>query len=255
MVLGREHGRTRSTCDPIRLSVRTLVCRPRREGIVHGSHGLRHPSPCSGTDFIDHKLAEACGAHCLLCRCVGLSGRDNMSTVNDAVRGRRLASPVRVTLASKVGDDLDGAWWPHTASVAQELPELAGALFSRLGQVIDISVNWSSLEGSADLDALNRTTPAQPDRAVGHQRLMTITGSHARANLLVVPSRTSSALAQMVLRQAAALPILPAERNTQTFWTADGIVRAARAESALCALRLREARRSHVDAADSSVGV
>ena len=178
-----------------------------------------------------------------------------MSTVNDAVRGRRLASPVRLTLSSKVGDDLDGAWWPHTASVAQELPELTGALFSRLGQVIDISVNWSSLEGSADLDALNRTTPAQPDRAVGHQRLMTITGSHARANLLVVPSRTSSALAQMVLRQAAALPVLPAERNTQTFWTADGIVRAARAESALCALRLQEARRSHVDAADSSAGV
>ena len=30
-----------------------------------------------------------------------------------AVRGRRLASPVRVTLALGLGGDLDGAWWPR----------------------------------------------------------------------------------------------------------------------------------------------
>lgn len=175
--------------------------------------------------------------------------------MNAAVRGRRLASPVRLTLASEVGGDLDGAWWPHTASIAQELPELTGALFSRLGQVIDISVNWSSLEGSLDLDALNRATRAGPGQVIGHQRLMMITGNHARATLLVVPSRTSSALALMVLRRAAALPVMSAERNTQAFSTAEGIVRAARAESALCARRLREARRAHVGAADSAVEV
>jgi hypothetical protein len=36
-----------------------------------------------------------------------------------------------------------------------------------------------------------------------------------------------------VLRQAAALPILPTEQDTEAFRTAEAIVRATRAESAL----------------------
>jgi hypothetical protein len=61
------------------------------------------------------------------------------------------------------------------------------------------------------------------------------TGSsrHARANLLVVPSRTTTALAVMVLRHAAALSILPRHLDTPAYRAACDIVRAARAESAL----------------------
>jgi Family of unknown function (DUF5994) len=91
--------------------------------------------------------------------------------MNNAARGRRLASPVRVTLAFELGGDLDGAWWPHTASVADELPELTDALFMRLGRIIDISVNWSSMTGSPDLDSLNRPRVADPGRAISRQRL------------------------------------------------------------------------------------
>ena len=61
---------------------------------------------------------------------------------------------------------------------------------------------------------------------------MTLTGTRAQANLLVVPWRTSTALAVMVLRQAAALPILPMHLGTPACRTADDIVRAARAECA-----------------------
>ena len=96
-----------------------------------------------------------------------------------ALRSRRLASPTRLTLASALGDDLDGAWWPHTASVARELPELIDALRDPLGQVIDISVNWSSLSGSPDLDSVNRPRLVDPGRVISQQRLMTITGINA----------------------------------------------------------------------------
>jgi hypothetical protein len=160
--------------------------------------------------------------------------------MNSVVRGRRLASPVRLALAVELGGDLDGAWWPHTALVASELPELTEALFTRLGRIVDIGVNWSSLVGSPDLDSLYRTRAADPGRMISPQRLMTFTGSKASAKLLVVPSRTSSTLAVMVLRHAADRPVGYPERDTQAFRTADDIVRAARAESAQCALRLQE---------------
>jgi Family of unknown function (DUF5994) len=41
---------------------------------------------------------------------------------------RRSARPARIALATLLGGDIDGAWWPHTASVAGELPELVEAL-------------------------------------------------------------------------------------------------------------------------------
>ena len=175
--------------------------------------------------------------------------------MNRAVCGRRLASPVRLTLAIELGEGLDGAWWPHTASVARELPELIGALSARLGEIVDISVNWSSSEGCSNLDAVNRASMADPIRVTSHQRLMMITGSRGSANLLVVPCRTSSALAAMVLRQAATHNIKHAERDTEAFRIADDIVRAARAESALCAQRRRGCRLEHIEGADSATTV
>jgi hypothetical protein len=144
-------------------------------------------------------------------------------------------------LAIELGEGLDGAWWPHTASLARELPELMGALSARLGEIVDISINWSSLDGFPELDAVKRASMANAVRVAGHQRLMMVAGTEYSANLLVVPCRTPSALAVMVLRQAATLDIGHAERDTEAFRTADDIVRAARAESAVCAQRLRHA--------------
>jgi Family of unknown function (DUF5994) len=155
---------------------------------------------------------------------------------------RRLASPTRLTMASVLGDDLDGAWWPHTPYVARELPELTDALCERLGRIIDIAVNWSAFDGVLDLDSLTRRgIGAIPGWKARHQRVMTVTGSHARANLLVVPCRTSTALAVMVLRRAAALPILPSHLDTPAYRAADDIVRAARDE---CAQRAKLANSS-----------
>jgi len=173
--------------------------------------------------------------------------------MNGAVGGRRLASPVRVALAMELGAPLDGAWWPHTASIARELPELVDALCARLGKITAITVNWSSLESSPDLDALNRPgvgDRAERGRVVVRQRLMTITGSRASANLLVVPCRTSAALAKMVLRRCAGLPAMGEERVTQEFQTCGDILRAARAESAHCGRPVRDDAAAHAAPAD-----
>ncbi|MDI3312748.1 MAG: DUF5994 family protein [Mycobacterium sp.] len=210
-------------------------------------------SPWGETDFIDRSL-EIRWVYPFSALRTGRCRRGDFSAMNSAAHGRRLASPVRLTLASELGERLDGAWWPRTGSIARELPELIDALSTRLGRIIDISVNWSPLEGSPDLDSLNRPRMADPCRAAGRQRLMLITGSRASANLLVVPCRTSSALAVMVLRLAAAFTIEPADRSTQAFRTAGEIVRIARAESARCALRPRGPGLARVVAADSAEG-
>jgi hypothetical protein len=166
--------------------------------------------------------------------------------MNNAARGRRLARPVRLTLASELGGDLDGAWWPYTASLASELPDLVDALMRRLGAVIDMSVNWSPLAGAPDLDALiPRAAKPLPGLQIRHQRVMVITGRDAVANLMVVPCMTTSALALMVLRQAAALPIAAHEVDSEMFRIAKTIVHAARVESVL--QRLRTARATDVD--------
>jgi Family of unknown function (DUF5994) len=135
---------------------------------------------------------------------------------------RRLASPVRLTLASRLGDEIDGAWWPRTGQISRELPELVSVLDVRLGRIIDINVNWSSLQRPPDLNW---------DGWQGiHQHVMTLRGRDARAKLLIVPHRTGTALAVMVLRRAARLPIYPTHRDSRAFETAECIVRFARGE-------------------------
>jgi hypothetical protein len=148
------------------------------------------------------------------------------SDIRDSLR-----SPVRFTLTSTLGSGLDGAWWPHTVSIARELSDLTEAVREPLGKIVDIGVNWSPLQGVPDLDLLNRRgVPAMQSGENRHLRIMTITGSRAKAQLLVVPCGTSMALAVMVLRQAADLPIMYAHQHTAAFHTAGAIVQAARAQ-------------------------
>jgi Family of unknown function (DUF5994) len=118
---------------------------------------------------------------------------------------RQLVTPVRVTLASRLGDQIDGAWWPRTGLISRELPELVAVLDVRLGRVIDISVNWSSLQRPPDLNW-------DGWRGI-HQHVMTFGSRKARANLLIVPYRTGTALAVMI---SVELPAYPSIRRTAT---------------------------------------
>lgn len=134
---------------------------------------------------------------------------------------RRTASPVRLTLCGQLGRPVDGAWWPHTNRLARELPELVAVLHGRLGEVVDISVNWSLAENLPDLNSRHWQNK--------HQHLMAVTGRDASANLLIVPSLTPGTLAGMLLRLAAGLPLSAAHQATPLFHTAAEIVDAARA--------------------------
>lgn len=62
--------------------------------------------------------------------------------------------------------------------------------------------------------------------------MMAVSGRDARANVLIVPYRTGTALAVMVLRRVAGLPIYPVHRDSRAFQTAEAIVRVARGENA-----------------------
>jgi hypothetical protein len=155
---------------------------------------------------------------------------------------RRLASPVRLTLSSRLGHDIDGAWWLRTGRIAQELPELVAVLGRRLGEIVDIKVNWSSLESPPNLNL--------PSWLGKRQHVITISGRNACANLLIVPDRTGTPLALMVLRQAAGLPIESAHRDTQAFRTADCVVRAARTQHEQIPPRPMRARRATSQSAD-----
>ena len=144
---------------------------------------------------------------------------------------RRRATPVRLGLASTLGGELDGAWWPHTSTMVRELPDLVEALHPAMGEVLDISINW----------ALGSATPILSTSALGGKivaggpryRLMAFRSGSARARLLVVPPMTSAPLALMVLRRATDRHIPEMDRGSSAYEAADRVLRASRAESQL----------------------
>jgi hypothetical protein len=157
--------------------------------------------------------------------------------VNGLTGTRRSARPVRLALAPQLGSDIDGAWWPYTASVAGELPQLIESLHAQLGEILDICINWSVTEGPLELyeiSAIARTMRVGKRR---RQRLMVVDGRLGCAKLLVVPHMTSQALGVMVMRCAAARPVSASERETQLFEIADCVLHAAQTESASWAMR------------------
>ncbi|MEV0669125.1 DUF5994 family protein [Mycobacterium sp. NPDC050441] len=145
---------------------------------------------------------------------------------------RRLASPVRLALARQLGADIDGAWWPHTASVANELPELVEVLHRSLGEVVDIRVNWSAAQGQLDLDSIVTGTRLPTGVKLSRPRLMMVAGRDQCVKLLVVPCKTSVTLGGLVMRCAASMPVEETVRRTPMFDTADRVLQVAQIESA-----------------------
>jgi len=144
---------------------------------------------------------------------------------------RRTASPVRLSLSAERGGDIDGAWWPRTASIARELPDLIQALHPLLGEIVDIDINWAANSPTPVLSTMSPDVAAKMAGPKSHHRLMFLTGQPALTKLLVVPSMTSAALALMVLRQAGGRPIPDAERVTREFQAAERVLHGARTES------------------------
>jgi uncharacterized protein DUF5994 len=140
--------------------------------------------------------------------------------MNYPIGGRRQANPVRLSVARELGRDIDGAWWPRADRITNELPNLVAVLTPLLGDIASISVNWSPLQRPPDLN--------WPGWEGKRQHVMTVNGTHASANLLIISYATHSALALMVMRCAANLRIEAADRDKPAFLTAGSILRAAR---------------------------
>lgn len=151
--------------------------------------------------------------------------------VNAPLSSRRTASPVRLSLAAVLGGAIGGAWWPRTGSMVRELPELIEALRPALGEVLDISINWSAGSATPVMSSVPAAATAKAGWASARQRLMAFGGRTAGTRLLVVPAMTPTALALMVLRHAGNRQISDADRATPAFEKAERILNAARADS------------------------
>ena len=139
-------------------------------------------------------------------------------------RARCQASPIRLSVARELGRDIDGAWWPRADRITNELPTLVSALNPLLGDIASINVNWPPLQRPPDLN--------WPGWERRRQHVITVNGTHACANLLIVSYATHRALALMVMRCAANLPIEAADRDKPAFLTAGSILRAAQQQRA-----------------------
>lgn len=94
-----------------------------------------------------------------------------------------------------------------------------------LGDITSINVNWPPLQRPPDFN--------WPGWEHKRQHVMTVSGGDACANLLIIPYATYSALALMLLRCAANLPIDLADREKPAFLAACSILRAADQQRAL----------------------
>lgn len=148
---------------------------------------------------------------------------------------RRTASPVRVSLAGVLGGSIDGAWWPRTAAMARELPDLIDALRPALGEISGIDLNWSAHSPTPVLSTMSPDVASRITRNAPHHRLMVLASPSAVVSLLVVPSMTAPALAMMVLRRAADRRISDTDKSSREYQAADRVMRAAEAESVLWA--------------------
>lgn len=142
---------------------------------------------------------------------------------------RHRSDPIRLSVARELGHDIDGAWWPRTDRLTNELPRLVAALTPRLGDITSINVNWPSLQRPPDFN--------WPGWEHKRQHVMTFNGVAACANLLVIPYATYSALALMVLRRAANLPVDPADQTKRAYLAACSIVLAAQRQCEPAALK------------------
>ncbi|CAN5888930.1 DUF5994 family protein [soil metagenome] len=163
--------------------------------------------------------------------------------MNGITGARRLARPVRLSLNPQLGAEIDGAWWPHSASVASELPELVGILHQQLGVVVDISINWSATEGPLDLNTITASGKTLTGTMNRRPRLMVVAGRDCSATLLVLPHLTSQGLGAIVMRKAVDAPVERSQRDAKLHETADCVMRVAHTESVRWSDSRREAVR------------
>jgi Family of unknown function (DUF5994) len=117
------------------------------------------------------------------------------------------ADPVRLALIDPPAErtTLDGAWWPRTRSLSDELPGLVEELDRRGVRVTRVAYNPAAWEPAPQrLAAEGRTIRLGWFRSIDPQ-LLDLTGdtTRGRLDLLVVPPETAAAAARQALTAAS----------------------------------------------------
>ena len=105
-----------------------------------------------------------------------------------------LLGPTRVRFGVDPAAAIGGAWYPYTVQLADELPGLLASARAQFGDVTGIDVTWQSFRRLPGLDSPD--SPATPP-------MMTLSTPVATVRLLVIPPRTASSLAAILLRLAS----------------------------------------------------
>ncbi|HWD02702.1 MAG TPA: DUF5994 family protein [Amycolatopsis sp.] len=117
----------------------------------------------------------------------------------------RRTSRVSVKPAGSPAGFVDGAWWPRTADLAAELPDLLAALAGRLGAAERVTFNLTAWESPGRrLIVGGRVVRLEGFRSQ-HPGTLTVigTGGQRRLTLLTVPPGTEPGTAGQVLRTAS----------------------------------------------------
>ncbi|MCF2532853.1 DUF5994 family protein [Yinghuangia soli] len=111
---------------------------------------------------------------------------------------------IALTPAGEAAGRLDGAWWPHSRELADELPSLAGAM-AEAGVITRATVNpalWTRVPrrvpASGRLIKVGWFTEQDP------HEIMLLSHGTGRWDLLVIPPETDPAAAQRMMEAAAA---------------------------------------------------
>lgn len=114
---------------------------------------------------------------------------------------------LRLRLAPHTGIPrrIDGAWWPRSYDLLEELPRLLAGVPKAWGHISSVTVNgttWSATPGRAlvfnQVVRLHRATAASAPHTV-----CLLAPGHGRWDLLVVPPDTPQAAAEPLMAAAA----------------------------------------------------
>ena len=99
---------------------------------------------------------------------------------------------------------LDGAWWPHTGDLQQELPPLLSALersWGRISRITADPLHWQPLLGRVRI-AGHAVTVGWFRPGQDPHKLLLLASNVGRWDLLVVPPRTGEAAAARLMAAA-----------------------------------------------------
>lgn len=111
---------------------------------------------------------------------------------------------LRLKRKAPVSGYVDGAWWPHSEDLQQELPDLLSVLSVRLGSVARVTYNlaeWAEAPRKAVVDG-------RVVRLDGYHRqpantIEVLDGNGSRITLMVVPAATEADFAHTIAMAAA----------------------------------------------------